>query len=86
MVKVLSDMPQAQVFILFKLLLYNIYTSNQCNLFQPCVRVKTYHRSTMGQERLNDLLLHHVHKAKTDSLDLVAVAKEHVACKTMFGP
>ena len=52
-------------------------------------RVKTYLRSTMNQERLNDLMLLHVHKNETDSLDLTSVAKEFVASKeqrkTMFG-
>ena len=96
MVKVLSDMPQAQkialsqVFIIFKLLVIIPATNATSERsFSALRRVKTYLRSTMGQERLNDLLLLHVHKAKTDSLDLVAVAKEFVVSKqhriTMFG-
>ena len=33
-------------------------------------RVKTYLRSTMSQLRLNNLLLLHTHKQRTDALDI----------------
>ena len=33
-------------------------------------RIKTYLRSTMSQQRLNSLMVLHVHKDKTDQLDL----------------
>ena len=35
-------------------------------------RVKTYLRTTMSQLRLNNLLVLHAHKEKTDSLDISA--------------
>ena len=46
--------------------------------FSALRRVKTYLRSTMGQQRLNDLLLLHVHKEITDSLDLKEVINNFV--------
>ena len=47
--------------------------------FSAIRRVKTYLRSTMGQERLNNLLTLYVHKDHTDELDLMAVANEFVS-------
>ena len=46
--------------------------------FSALRRVKTYLRSTMGQQRLNDLLLLHVHKEITDSLNLKEVVNNFV--------
>ena len=46
--------------------------------FSAMRRVKSYLRSTMGQERLNHLMTLHVHKESTDSLNLVQVANEFV--------
>ena len=42
-------------------------------------RIKSYLRSTMGQERLNHLMLLHLHKEKLDKLDLVFIANEFVS-------
>ena len=36
--------------------------------FSALRRVKTYLRATMGQERLNHVMLLHIHKARTDVL------------------
>ena len=41
-------------------------------------RVKSYLRSTMSQSRLNNLMLLHVHKDRTDKLDLKACSNEFV--------
>ena len=41
-------------------------------------RVKTYLRNTMGQERLNNLMILNAHKEITDSLDLDAIANEFI--------
>ena len=41
-------------------------------------RVKNYLRSTMTQQRLNNLLVLHVHKDITDNLKLKDIAKEFV--------
>ena len=42
-------------------------------------RIKTYLRNTMNACRLNNLLLLHVHKSKTDTLDLHSIAKKFVS-------
>ena len=46
--------------------------------FSALRRVKSYLRSTMTQERLNHLMVLHVHKERTDSLDTVAIANDYV--------
>ena len=52
-------------------------------------RVKTYLRSTMTQTRMNTLITLHVHKERTDALDLKAIANEFTARnerrRCMFG-
>ena len=58
--------------------------------FSAVRRIKTYLRSTMTQQRLTDhLMLLHVHKSHTDSLNLVDVANDFIAGndhrKNMFG-
>ena len=51
--------------------------------------VKTYLRSTMTQERLNNLMVLHVHKHEVDRLELERVAHEFVSGREgrlrMFG-
>ena len=49
--------------------------------FSALRRIKTYLRSTMGQQRLNNLMSLHVHKDRTDSLSLVDLANDFVANK-----
>ena len=46
--------------------------------FSALRRLLTYLRSSMTEKRLNHCLLLHVHKELTDSVDLVAVAKEFI--------
>lgn len=46
--------------------------------FSAMRRLKTYLRATMRQERLNHLLLLHVHKDRTDALSCTEVAKTFV--------
>ena len=46
--------------------------------FSVVRKVKTYLQSTMGQQRLNHLLLLHVHKYYTDKLDMVVLANRFV--------
>ena len=41
-------------------------------------RIKTYLRSTMSQQRLNNIMLLNVHKDLTDGLDLPTVARQFV--------
>ena len=47
--------------------------------FSAMRRVKSYLRSTMKQERLNHLMLLHVHKELTDTLNLADVANDFVS-------
>lgn len=47
--------------------------------FSAMRRVKTYLRSTTGQQRLNHLMTLHVHKSETDSLDLIQIANAFVS-------
>ena len=44
--------------------------------FSALGRVKTFLRTTMTQARLNTLMVLHVHKDLTDSLDLIEVARD----------
>ena len=44
--------------------------------FSTLRRVKSYLRSTMGQSRLNHVIILHAHKQRTDDLDICEVAKE----------
>ena len=57
--------------------------------FSALRRVKTYLRSTMVQERLNHLLVLHVHKERTGALDLTDIGDKFVAgselCLRTFG-
>ena len=57
--------------------------------FSAMRRLKTYLRTTMKQERLNHLLLLHVHNDKTDGLECSEVAKAFVGDSehrlTIFG-
>ena len=46
--------------------------------FSGLRRVKTYLRSTMKQERLNNLMIIHTHKERTDLMDLKQVANDFV--------
>ena len=48
--------------------------------FSALWRVKTYLWSTMKQTRLNHLIILHVHKEKTDSLNLNDINNEFVRC------
>ncbi len=46
--------------------------------FSGLRRVKTYLHATMSQERLNNLMILHVHKDKTDILDMKYLLNEFV--------
>jgi len=49
--------------------------------FSAMRRLKNYLRMTMTQERLNNLMLMHVHKTKTDNLNLETIVNEFVSFK-----
>jgi len=64
-----------QVVVLAKLLLVMPATNAVSERsFSALKRVKTYLRATTTNKRLNHLMLLHIHKEKTDSLNLVDVA------------
>ena len=46
--------------------------------FSALRRLKTFLRSSMLQSRLNNCMVLHVHKDKTDQIDLVRAAKEFI--------
>jgi len=47
--------------------------------FSTLRRIKTFLRSTMTECRLNNLFLLHVHKSRTDALDLKVIAREFIS-------
>ena len=57
--------------------------------FSALRRLKTYLRSTMTQQRLNNVIVTHCHKPETDGIDLISVAKYFVSAnanrKSVFG-
>ena len=61
---------------------------SECS-FSALKRLKTYMRATMGDERLNSIMILHIHREKTDKLNLIDVANEFVgeneSRKRMFG-
>ena len=69
----------SEVLTLIKLLLV-MPASNATSerSFSALRRVKTYLRTTMTQERLNNLMLLHVHQESLDKLDLPVIAEEFV--------
>ena len=46
--------------------------------FSALRRIKTYLRSTMSQQRMNNLMLLHIHKSRTDHLNLVDIANDFI--------
>ena len=79
----------SEVVTLLKLILVSPATNATSErTFSAMRRIKTYLRSTMGQARLNSLMLLHVHKEKTDSLSLLDIANSFVNSeyrKSVFG-
>ena len=57
--------------------------------FSALRRVKTYLRSTMNQDRLNHLMILHIHRELTDKLNLIEMANEFISGNehrlTVFG-
>lgn len=81
----------SQVSKLVRLLLVMPATNAESERTFTAVRhIKTYLCSTMSQQRLNHLMLLHVHKSYTDDLSLVDVANDFIADnehrKQFFGP
>ena len=55
-----------------------ITTANAERCFSALKRIKTYLRNSMTEERLNNCMILHVHREKTDQLNLEAIAKEFI--------
>ena len=77
----------SEVSKLLKLILFLPATNCESErAFSALKRLKTYLRSTMGQERLNHLMILHVHKSRTDKLividDVVSKSERRL---TIFG-
>lgn len=72
----------SQVVILAKLLLVMPATNAVSERsFSALKRVKTYLRGSMTDKRLNNLMILHVHKEKTDGMNLIEVANKFVDWK-----
>ena len=66
-----------------------VSTASAERSFSSLRRLKTYLRSTMTQQRLNNVMVPHCHKHEIDNIDLTSVAKEFVSANesrtTFFG-
>ena len=70
----------SEVATLTKIMLLAPATNAVCeHSFSSLKRLKAYLRSTMGDNRLFHLMVLHVHKQLTDSLDLIQVVNRFVA-------
>ena len=61
---------------------FPVTTSTAERSFSSLRRLKSYLRNTMNASQLNNLFLLHVHKSRTDALDLVTIAKKFVAANS----
>ena len=72
---VLNFSGNKQVHVFLQLFLtIPVTTATSERTFSALRRLKTYLRTTMGQERLNHLLLLYCHKSRTDAIDLSQIA------------
>ena len=70
----------SEVVLLMKLILVLPATNATSERsFSAMRRVKSHLRSTMGQERLNNLMVLHVHKEYTDKIVLKDIANEFIS-------
>ena len=47
--------------------------------FSAMRRLKNFLRSSISQPRLNHVMILHIHKERTDKLDLTTIAKEFIS-------
>lgn len=67
----------SEVFKLLRIVLtVPVTTATAERTFSVLRRLKTFLRSSMGQPKLNHVLLLHVHKGRTDNIHLSKIAKE----------
>ena len=70
----------SEEWVLFKLLLVISATNATSERSFSTLRgVKSYLQSTMTQMRLNNLMVLHAHKNRTDAFDLTSIGKEFIA-------
>ena len=70
----------SEVIVVMKLILVMPATNSSSERsFSAMRRIKTYLRTTMKQERLNSLMVLHVHKDYTDKLHLLDIANDFVS-------
>ena len=78
-----SEVYQKMLTEIDKLLLlyftFLVTTSTVERSFSTLRRIKTYLRSTMNACRFNNLLLLHIHRSKTDALDLEIIARKFIS-------
>jgi len=75
----------SEVFRILRLVLTIPVTSATAErTFSVLRRLKTFLRSSMSQPQLNHTMLLHIHKSRTDQLNLVEVAKEFVSVNNLF--
>ena len=78
--KILRNLDVSQVIVLAKLVIVAPATNAVSERsFSALKRLKTYLRSTTGDNRLNHLMMIHVHQERTDELDLKTIANEFIA-------
>ena len=69
----------SEVFKLLRIFLtIPVTTATAERTFSTLRRLKNYLRSTMGQQRLNNMMLLHIHKDLTDDIDNIKIAQEFV--------
>ena len=69
----------SEVLTILNLILVNPSTNSISERsFSAMRRIKTYLRSTMGQQRLNNIMVLHIHKDKTDKLSMIDIANKFV--------
>ena len=64
--------------LLYILLTIPVSSATAKRSFSTLRRLKTYLRSTMGQQRLNNLMLLHINKDITDTIEELKIAKQIV--------
>lgn len=84
-IKCIQALPESQqtliseVITLIKLIVVMPATNSTSERsFSALRRIKTYLRSTMSQARLNNLMILHVHRQRTDCLDINVIANDFV--------
>ena len=61
---------------------FPVTTSTAERSFSSLRKIKTFLQNTMSGCRLNNLFLLHVHKSRTDALDLDTIAKKFISANS----